>query len=457
MNEENESPKIEETNILELPKQEKKKGSKKKVWISLIIVIVVLLILIGGYIYYFYFYQTAERFMDSVSNKIVNVLSSKIEDDTEFNDDIKIEVGATINKDYKIDLSSVFSNEKKAFNLKASGTVKNDKAIDAELFYQDSAGYFEVPQLFDGLLKAEQSKDTEKEVLDSITEVYDVYRNLNYYQNHFIKYYMEALKEGELSMKVNNLMEKEYTLEFNTIAAANAAKKMAKLYSEDEVMMKFFEDEDFDIFSTFTLTVKVNVWTNQIKEFNLETVDGKINAKYDGEKYIVHANDALLNMWFNDEYVKLELYENKEKTMSINYNYDDALELYYVDSDTDDMFSMDLVPKEKTKSDVSIKYISKNNKINLTLDGTYTKENTINNSLELNGTLQYDKTKIDLKLNEKMSSGKNLYEEKDVSKAKDELSEEDNVKLMTNVMTILEKLGILDELMALMEETGVSL
>ncbi len=435
-------------NIVENNNEEKilEKKEVKTNWIVGIIVFIVILLAIGGVAYYFIWYQNADKYIDKISNKVSNFLSENISyNENNVNLDamdiatkgnLKIENLADIDYDLKL------SSEDEIFNLGLGLNANNKKIIDGTLYYQDQKMYLKSDKLIDALL--EVPMDTNVNISEDASKLLSISNDdLKYFMVNIVKYYFEALKEGETSTKIVSLMEKEYSLKLDDITTVNANEKLEKLVSEDEKMIPIASLIDFDNFKVYSegeLVIKVNTWTNDIKDFSYKNNAGTLTGKYEDNMYILEDETNRLELSEFADGFKINFKENNENVLTLNYVKDKKVTINIMEDD----FSMELTYNiiDEKNSSIELKAKAGTTNINLQTDTEKVNDNEYNS--KVNASMDTDGEKVNFTLTNNMVLGKDLVEKINVSGAKDinNLSEEEQTTIMMNAYSLLGELGI---------------
>ncbi len=419
------------------------KKSHKGLVIGLVTIILIL-IACGGYFGYYYFYLNTEMYIDNLSNKLVKRVEK-----VNFGQGLDAE-----NKDLQlagnIDLKNNDTNlgnlvydlkvnaRQDVVNLKL-GLEENQKSlISGNLYYQDHNLYADIDDVLNSVIDlGEILNEEQTAVLDEIPDVKP--EDVKYIVTHLIEYYFTGLKEAKLETNLKGLTEKEYVVELDKITAKNANKKLAELIKEDKTMNKVLGsfDGDYDFYPTGKLIVTVKAYNNEVTKFALVNNNEKIEAKPDGEKYVLAKDDMKLHVW-TDDTLKLEAYENDTLVLSMALTKDGYITLDVNVEDVSIKFETGSNGKDSTKVAMSI---SDAESINLSYDGVVTQNN--NHEATVKGTLELASFGVNLKadLNVNILADNNLVEKINVNNAKklDQLSEEEQLNLYAKLMEIMNK------------------
>ena len=388
------------------------KKSHKGLVIGLVTIILIL-IACGGYFGYYYFYLNTEMYIDNLSNKLVKRVEK-----VNFGQGLDAE-----NKDLQlagnIDLKNNDTNlgnlvydlkvnaKQDVVNLKL-GLEENQKSlIGGNLYYQDHNLYADIDDVLNSVIDlGEILNEEQTAVLDEIPDVKP--EDVKYIVTHLIEYYFTGLKEAKLETNLKGLTEKEYVVELDKITAKNANKKLAELIKEDKTMNKVFGsfDGDYDFYPMGKLIVTVKAYNNEVTKFALVNNNEKIEAKHDGEKYVLAKDDMKLHVWTADT-LKLEAYENDTLVLSMALTKDGYITLDVNVEDVSIKFETGANGKDSTKVAMSI---SDAESINLSYDGVVTQNN--NHEATVKGTLELASFGVNLKadLNVNILADANLVE-----------------------------------------------
>ena len=431
-------------NMIENNNEEKilEKKEVKTNWIVGIVIFVIVLLAIGGAAYYFIWYQN----IDKISNKVSNFLSKNIsyndnninlEDlDIDTKGNIKIENITDIDYDLKV------SSKDKLVNLGLGLNNDNKKVIDGTLYYQDEKMYLEIPKLIDGII--EVPMDTNVTIDEDASKLLTISSDdLKYFIVNFVKYYFEALKEGKTATKIVSLMEKEYSLKLDNITVVNANEKLEKLIADDERMntiSSYIDLDNLNIYSEGEIIVKVNTWTNEVKDFSYTNATGTLNGKYEGNIYILEDENNKLELSEYADGFKINFKEDNENILTLNYVKDKKITLNIMAEDASMEITYTMI--DEKNSNVEIKFDQNTTSLNLKTDIEKVNDNEYN--FKVNGSASASGEKVNFTITNNLTLGKDLIKKIDVSKAKDinNLSDEEQTTIMMNAYSLLGELGI---------------
>lgn len=413
---------------------------KKGVIVTIVICLFIVVLLGGAYLGYFYYYQNTNRFLDNISKNLIsfidnNVNLNSLKQISDNNLDVELKGDIEMPNVLKLNYDLKNSSSKKLTSLELGA----ENLLKGTLYIQNQKIYLEASDLYNGLL--EIPSEIEEFDSESLADISNI--DFSKAASSIIKYYFEALKEGKQTTTIKGLTEKEYNLTLDEISSKNASLKLKELLTNDENLKMLFSDsEEFDL-GIKQIKVRVNVWTNQVKEFTIVTTNNEFNGSYDGDKYTITNKDGdKIYLRSEKGYLKIYTDESFGSQIALTISEDEGLELTYKEEKNYLTFSLTKVDAKNIK--LSLDGMIDGTKINLS--GTEEMVSDYESNLKFNVKVNSDGQNIELNLTMNLLFKENLITEINTTNAKsiENLTEEEQNNIMLKLYSILGKTNLLE-------------
>lgn len=431
------------------------KNGKKK-WIILFSVIGLLVAALGAYYTYFYIYLNTEHYIDNVKETLKTSMNNYLKTVSETQDDYyttDLTIDSIIKGNFNLtnagkeimsfDMDLASSPKKETTSIDARIKKAGNTLFTGSLCVQDNAIYIDSKDLFNQTLsmdiESSLAKNTEKlqEVNDLLVNARE---NIQYVFEKMIEYYLEAMKEGELSTKPNGINKKEYIIKVGTSEKVAIERRLKDLIKKDEKLTKIIEayNIEYDLIETGTYKIGVDVFTNELKSFEIITDDGTLTGEYDGEKFILTDETGdYVYVWFNEDEIRIEEYENKVLTGNLLLNKEQITFSY------EDVLINFEVQQENKETELKLEFKTEDVEMNFTA-----KYKMNDNKEEINGSgsIIAGGETLGLTFTLESEQKEDLVEKKQIENAKNytDLTEAEQEEILGNLYILLDKFGLYD-------------
>lgn len=430
--------------------------SGKKKWIILFSVIGLLVAALGAYYTYFYIYLNTEHYLENIKETLKTSMNNYFTTISETQDDYytsDLNLDSVIKGNFNLtnagkeimnfEIDAASSPKKETTSIDARIKKNGTSLFTGSLYVQDNEFYIDSKDLFNQVLSIDVESSLAKNT-EQLQEASDLLinarENIQYVFEKMVEYFFDAMKEGDLSTRPNGINKKEYIIKVGTSEKVAIERRLEDLIKKDEKLTKIIEayNIDYNLIETGTYKIGVDVFTNELKSFEIKTEEGTLAGEYDGDKIIITDETGdYVYIWINEDEIRIEEYENKILAGSfilnkekITFSYEDVMINFEVE-------------QENKETELKIEFKAED--VEMNFDAKY-KMNDNKEEVNGSGNIIVGGKTLGLNFTLESEQKEDLVEKRTIENAKSytELTEAEQEEILGNLYILLDKFGLYD-------------